>query len=91
MRTAEQLLAEAQDIMARWLEPHGLSDRAALDQLLEVLDGPDAVGLAIADGRIPAESPHQIEVMQFLRRKSLARQELAHFRMAPLNREKPRG
>ncbi|HEV7278363.1 MAG TPA: hypothetical protein VGN80_18950 [Devosiaceae bacterium] len=41
---AENVLAEAQDILGRYLEPGvAMTDRECINQLLEVLDGPVAV------------------------------------------------
>ncbi len=54
MKSAEELLFEAQDLLARYLTPgNGITDKECIDQLLGQLDGPDANRIAQEAGRLP--------------------------------------
>ncbi|HEV7275586.1 MAG TPA: hypothetical protein VGN80_04810 [Devosiaceae bacterium] len=45
--SCESVVVQAQDILARYLDPNsGLSDRECIEQLLLLLDGPVAVEIA---------------------------------------------
>jgi hypothetical protein len=70
MKSATDIVFEAQLILGAWLTPGRMTDREALDRLVALLEGPDALALAIAHGRIPAETEAQAEVMRFLVRRA---------------------
>jgi hypothetical protein len=71
MKSAAEIVFEAQAILGALLTPGIMSDREALEWLVEILEGPDAIGLAIAHERMPAESQAQMEVVRFLARKAV--------------------
>jgi hypothetical protein len=70
MKSASDIVFEAQLILGVWLTPGRMTDREALDRLVDLLERPDALALAIAHGRLPAETQAQAEVMRFLVRRA---------------------
>ena len=70
MKSPPEIIFEAQAILGAWLTPGIMSDQEALEWLVEILEGPDAVALAIAHCRMLPESPVQVEVARFLARKA---------------------
>ena len=70
MKSATDLVREAQLILGAWLTPGTMTDQEALRRLVAVMESQDALALAIAKGWIPAETQAQAEVARFLVRKA---------------------
>jgi hypothetical protein len=70
MKSAPDIVFEGQQILGAWLAPGTMTDREALNRLVALLEGPDALALAIAHGRIPAETEAQAAVARFLVRRA---------------------
>ena len=70
MKSATDLVHEAQLILGAWLNAGRMTDREALDRLVALFESRDALTLAIARGWMRAETPAHQEVARFLVRKA---------------------